>query len=82
VAEAACDARWEFMGHSFVQRSFHAVPDQREVIRTDGTPMQGYLTPPGRGDPSLGTLQPVIVTAQGQVFFWCGDTPGECSASR
>jgi peptidoglycan/xylan/chitin deacetylase (PgdA/CDA1 family) len=33
VAEAARDASWEFMGHSFVQKSLHAVPDQREVIR-------------------------------------------------
>jgi allantoinase len=33
VAEAARDASWEFMGHSFVQKPLHAVPDQREVIR-------------------------------------------------
>ena len=38
----------------------------------DRTKMQGYMTPPLQGDNSLGTLQPVIVTERGQVFFWCG----------
>ncbi len=35
----------------------------------DGSRMQGYFTPPGRGDASLGTLQPIIVTGRGQVRF-------------
>lgn len=39
---------------------------------TDGSRMQGYCTPPRRGDASLGTLQPIIVTDRGQVRFWCG----------
>ncbi len=38
----------------------------------DGSKVQGYLTPPVTADDSLGTLQPVIVTAAGQVMFWCG----------
>jgi hypothetical protein len=38
----------------------------------DGSQLQGYLTPPVQGDDSLGTLQPVIVTAEGQVLFWWG----------
>ncbi len=38
----------------------------------DGARMQGYLTPPVQGDAGLGTLQPVIITDHGQVFFWCG----------
>jgi hypothetical protein len=43
----------------------------------NGLKMQGYLTPPGRGDASMGTLQPIIVTGHGQVRFWCGTTaPG------
>lgn len=43
----------------------------------DGSSMRGYLTPPGRGDASVGTLQPIIVTDQGQVRFWCGTSvPG------
>jgi peptidoglycan/xylan/chitin deacetylase (PgdA/CDA1 family) len=53
IAEAARDAGWEFMGHSFVQRSLHAVPDQREVIRKSvdtirrftGRPPRGWLGP-------------------------------------
>jgi hypothetical protein len=38
----------------------------------DGSRMQGYCTPPRRGDASLDTLQPIIVTERGQVRFWCG----------
>ena len=38
----------------------------------DGSKMQGYLTPPVEADDSLGTLQPVIVTAAGHVGFWYG----------
>jgi peptidoglycan/xylan/chitin deacetylase (PgdA/CDA1 family) len=53
VAEAARDASWEFMGHSFVQKPLHAVPDQREVIRKSvetirkftGRPPRGWLGP-------------------------------------
>ena len=38
----------------------------------DGTPLHGYLTPPSAADRSLGTIQPQIVTGDGQVSFWCG----------
>jgi hypothetical protein len=38
----------------------------------DATEMAGHLTPPVQGDRSLGTLQPVIITAEGQVLFWWG----------
>ncbi len=43
-------------------------------ILADGSRMQGYLTPPARGDADIGTLQPIIVTDRGQVRFWCGIT--------
>ena len=51
--------------------------DRMLVVRAiftlaDGSTMRGYLTPPGRGDASIGTLQPIIVTDGGQVRFWCG----------
>ncbi len=51
--------------------------DRMFVVRAvftlaDGSRMRGYFTPPGRGDASLGTLQPIIVTDRGQVRFWCG----------
>src|SRR5580765_5204572 len=36
-------------------------------ILRDGTKMVGYLTPPFQGDGTLGTLQPVIITKDGQV---------------
>jgi hypothetical protein len=38
----------------------------------DGSRMTGYLTPPVRGYEGPGTLQPIIVTAGGQIRFWCG----------
>src|SRR5258705_11062190 len=46
--------------------------DRMFVVRAlfriaDGSRMRGYLTPPGRGDAGIGTLQPVIVTDRGQV---------------
>lgn len=43
----------------------------------DGTQMQGYLTPPTPEDPSLGTLQPIILTPHGQVMFWWGSISPE-----
>jgi hypothetical protein len=38
----------------------------------DGSRMKGYLTAPARGDDGLAILQPIIITARGQVRFWCG----------
>jgi hypothetical protein len=51
--------------------------DRMFVVRAaftlaDGSKMRGYLTPPGRGDDSIGTLQPIIITDRGQVRLWCG----------
>ena len=34
--------------------------------------MQGYCTPPLRGDAGIGILRPIIVTDRRQVRFWCG----------
>lgn len=38
----------------------------------DGTEMGGYLTPRPDPDPGIDSLQPVIVTARGQLLFWRG----------
>jgi hypothetical protein len=38
----------------------------------DGTSMAGYVTPPSPYSGGLGTIQPQIITQQGQVPFWCG----------
>jgi hypothetical protein len=51
--------------------------DRMFVVRAvftlaDGSKLRGYLTPPGPGDASIGTLQPIIITGRGQVRFWCG----------
>ena len=51
--------------------------DRMFVVRAnftlaDGSTMRGYLTPPGRGDAGLDTMQPIIITDRGQVRFWCG----------
>jgi hypothetical protein len=58
------------------------VTDRMFIVRAvftlaDGSTMRGYITPPGRGDAGVGALQPIIVTDQGQVRFWCGTSaPG------
>jgi hypothetical protein len=41
----------------------------------DGTPMQGFLTPPTADDDSLGRIQPLIITDRGHVGFWYGRLP-------
>ena len=51
--------------------------DRMFVVRAaftlaDGSRMKGYFTPPVKGQEGMGTLQPIIVTAHGQVRFWCG----------
>jgi hypothetical protein len=43
-----------------------------EFVLADGTVMPGYLTPPVQGGDTVGTLQPVITSPLGQVWFWCG----------
>jgi hypothetical protein len=62
--------------------------DRMFVVRAaftlaDGSTMRGYFTPPGRGDAGVGTLQPIIVTEEGQVRFWCGTSvPGPKRLAR
>jgi hypothetical protein len=41
-------------------------------VLADGTLMSGYLTPPVQGQAGLSTFQPIIITPDGQVVFWCG----------
>ncbi len=62
--------------------------DRMFVVRAvftlaDGSMRRGYVTPPGRGDASVSALQPIIVTDQGQVRFWCGTSvPGPKRLAR
>jgi hypothetical protein len=62
--------------------------DRMFVVRAvfklvDGSMMRGYITPPGRGEAGVGALQPIIVTDQGQVRFWCGTSaPGSKRLAR
>jgi hypothetical protein len=62
--------------------------DRMFVVRAvftlaDGSMKRGYVTPPGRGDASVSSLQPIIVTEQGQVRFWCGTSvPGPKRLAR
>ena len=62
--------------------------DRMFVVRAaftlaDGSMMRGYFTPPSRGDAGVGALQPIIVTEQGQVRFWCGTSvPGPKRLAR
>lgn len=38
----------------------------------DGTPLSGYLNPPVHSASSVATIQPIIITPNGQVMFWYG----------
>src|ERR1043165_421286 len=51
--------------------------DRMFVVRAaftlaDGSRLKGYLTPPVRGQEGIDAMQPIVVTARGQVRFWCG----------
>lgn len=44
----------------------------RRFALSDGTILQGYVTPPVEGDFGLGTLQPVVLARNGRILFWFG----------
>ena len=46
-----------------------------QIVFADGTQNLGYLTPPVQGDASVATIQPIVLTAKGQVPFWYGVMP-------
>ncbi|MFB3897408.1 MAG: hypothetical protein ACE14V_14000, partial [bacterium] len=43
-----------------------------KFILNDGTICYGYLTPQVSGFDSIGYIQPIIITASGQINFWHG----------
>jgi len=49
VAEAARDARWEFMGHGYIQKAIHLVEDQRAMIRKSIETIRDFTGKPPRG---------------------------------
>ncbi len=51
-------------------------------LLADGATCVGYLTPPVQGDTSIGTIQPILLTEQGQVAFWCGATAPSAETIR
>jgi len=53
VAQAARDAGWEFMGHSYDQRPIHFEPNQRAMIRKAVKVIKAYT-----GKPPVGWLSP------------------------
>jgi len=53
VAQAARDAGWEFMGHSYDQRPIHFEPNQRAMIRRAVRVIKAYT-----GKPPVGWLGP------------------------
>ncbi len=57
IAEAALDARWEFMGHGYVQRPMHQVEDQRAAIRDTIKAIRGVAGRPPRGWESPGLTE-------------------------
>ena len=62
---------WPFRYTGVLDPSWSMFVVYASFVLADGTPMSGYLTPsPNATD--LGIIQPIIVTPQGQVAFWCG----------
>ena len=53
IAQAAHDAGWEFMGHSYDQRPIHLEPDQRATIRKTVKVIKSFT-----GKPPVGWLGP------------------------
>jgi allantoinase len=57
VVRAALDAGWEFMGHGFIQRPTHHVPNQRTAIRDTIAAIRKYTGKPPRGWESPGLTE-------------------------
>jgi allantoinase len=57
IAQAARAAKWDFMGHGFVQRPMHHVEDQRAAIRDTIAEIKRFTGKPPRGWESPGLTE-------------------------
>jgi peptidoglycan/xylan/chitin deacetylase (PgdA/CDA1 family) len=57
VAQAACDAGWEFMGHGYIQSPMHKVEDQRAAIRDTVAAIREFTGRAPRGWESPGLTE-------------------------
>ena len=57
IAQAAKAAKWDFMGHGFVQRPMHQVEDQQASIRDTVAEIKRFIGKPPRGWESPGLTE-------------------------
>jgi peptidoglycan/xylan/chitin deacetylase (PgdA/CDA1 family) len=72
VVKAALDAGWEFMGHGFVQRPTHHLPNQRGAIRDTVAAIKKYTGKAPRGWESPGlteTFETVDLLAEAGIEY-------------
>jgi allantoinase len=72
VVKAALDAGWEFMGHGFIQRPTHHVPNQRAAIRDTIAAIKKYTGKAPRGWESPGlteTFESVDLLAEAGIEY-------------
>jgi peptidoglycan/xylan/chitin deacetylase (PgdA/CDA1 family) len=75
VAQAALDAGWEFMAHTYVQMPIHQVEDQRAMIRQSVDVLRGFTgrTPTGWLGPGRGQTPATLDYVAEAGFKWFGD---------
>jgi allantoinase len=79
VAKAALDAKWEFMGHSYIQMPMHQVEDQPAMIRQTVAAIERFTGSKPKGWMSPGMTQTLDtadhLTAAGIRYItdWCVD---------
>jgi len=75
VAQAALDAGWEFMAHTYVQMPIHKVEDQRAMIRQTRDVLKRFTgkTPTGWLGPGRGQTPATLDYVAEAGFTWFGD---------
>jgi allantoinase len=75
VAQAAFDAGWEFMAHTYLQMPIHKVEDQRAMIRQTIDVIKKFTgkTPTGWLGPGRGQTPATLDYVKEAGFTWFGD---------
>ena len=75
IAQAALDAGWEFMAHTYVQMPIHKIEDQRAMIRQTIDVLKKFTgkTPTGWLGPGRGQTPATLDYVAEAGFTWFGD---------
>lgn len=75
IAQAALDAGWEFMAHTYVQMPIHKIEDQRAMIRQTMDVLKKFTgkTPTGWLGPGRGQTPATLDYVAEAGFTWFGD---------